>query len=208
MPPFRVKICGITCLEDGLAAAEAGADAIGLMFYRPSVRYIEPTLARSITEALPPLVHRVGVFVNPTAAEVRETLAACPLDALQFHGEESLDFCRQFGLRVIKAFRMRDASSLPELARFPVEAWLLDAYVEGQRGGAGRTFNWDLAVQAKTLGRPILLAGGLHPDNVAAAIAQVQPYGVDVSSGVENTPGRKDPVRLRAFMQAVRGARA
>lgn len=208
MPPVRVKICGITCLEDGLAAAEAGADAIGLMFYRPSARYIEPALAKPIADALPPFVHRVGVFVNPTAEEVRQTLATCPLDALQFHGEESLDFCRQFGVRVIKAFRMRDASSLEELARFPVEAWLLDAYVEGQRGGAGRTFNWELAVQAKSLGRPILLAGGLHPENVAAAIAQVQPYGVDVSSGVEVTRGRKDPGRLQAFMHAVRSSRA
>ena len=205
MSAVRIKICGITRVEDGLAAAEAGADAVGFMFYAGSPRCLTPSAAASISHALPPFVTRVGVFVNASPAEVTATLAACPLDALQFHGEEPPDFCQRFGRRVIRAFRIRDPQSLEQLPSYQVDAWLLDAFVEGQRGGTGQVFNWNLAVQAKALGRPIILAGGLNPQNVGEAVRAVRPYGVDVSSGVESSPGRKDSALIRALVRAVRG---
>lgn len=202
----RVKICGITNVADGQAAAEAGADLIGLMFYEPSPRYVSLAAAAAIARALPPEVQRVGVFVNPTTELVRRAIGECQLSLLQFHGDEPPDFCTQFGLMSLKAFRIRDAASLDALPNYATDAYLLDAYSPEARGGTGEKFNWDLAVEAQKFGKPIFLAGGLTPANVAAAVKQVQPFAVDVSSGVESAPGKKDPVKVRAFIQAARGA--
>ena len=203
---MRVKICGIMNREDALAAVQAGADALGFMFFTGSPRWVTCAQAAEIIHAIPPFIARVGVFVNPTEAEVRAAIGACGLDTLQFHGEEAPDFCRQFGLKVIKAFRVRDESSLAGLKQFPTEAWLLDSYVAGQRGGTGAAFNWDLAAQAVQRGGRVILAGGLTPENVAEAVRRVRPYALDVSSGVESAPGHKDAGKLRAFLAAARAA--
>ena len=202
----RVKICGITRWEDALAAAEAGADAVGFMFYQPSARYLSIEAAAAITRRLPPFVARVGVFVNAVEDLVRHAVEQCGLQALQFHGEEPPEFCARFSLPQIKAFRVRDERSLDECRRYPHTAWLLDSYVPGQPGGTGATFNWELAVQASQSNRCILLAGGLTPENVADAVRRVRPYGVDVSSGVESRLGQKDPERVRAFIEAAKQA--
>ena len=200
----KVKICGITDIADGLDAAEAGADLIGLMFYDRSPRAITLAQAAEISRALPPFVLRVGVFVNPDEALVHRAITECGLNLLQFHGEESSEFCTQFGLMCMKALRVRDAESLKPLAVFQTDAFLLDAYSKSGLGGTGEKFNWDLAVEARKFGKPIFLAGGLTPENVAAAVKKVKPFAVDVSSGVESAPGKKDAAKVRAFIQAVR----
>ena len=202
-----VKICGLTNEADALAAVAAGADAVGFMFYEASPRYVLPGRVREIVEVLPAGVAKVGVFVNAHPEAVRTAAALCGLDTLQFHGEESPEYCHQFApLHVWKAMPVKDTTSLFRLTSFETAAWLLDACVPGLRGGTGAKFNWDLALKAKELGRPIVLAGGLTPGNVAAAVRQVQPWGVDVSSGVESWPGRKDEAKVRAFIAAARGA--
>jgi phosphoribosylanthranilate isomerase len=201
----KVKICGLTRLPDALAAVEAGADALGFMFFEGSKRFLQPADAAKIIHALPPFVAKVGVFVNASADTVRATVAECGLDTLQFHGEETPEFCRQFApLKVIKAFRIQNAESLKPLPDYAVDAWLLDSHVPGQRGGTGEKFNWELAAQAKELGRPVILAGGLTPENVADAVQQVWPFGVDVSSGVETGPGQKDVKLVGRFVGIVR----
>jgi phosphoribosylanthranilate isomerase len=203
-----VKICGITSVEDGLAAAAAGADAIGLMLYDGSPRHITLETAVEISRALPPFVSRVGVFVNADSGIVAEAISVCGLNILQFHGDETPEYCRQFPVMTMKAFRMRDRESLKKLKEFTTDAWLLDAYVKDARGGTGASFNWDLAIEAKELGRPIFLAGGLTPDNIGEAVRKVRPYGVDVSSGVEASPGKKDHAKVRAFIKAAKEAAA
>jgi len=202
----KVKICGITTVADGLAAAEAGADLVGLMLYEKSPRYITVEAARDIARQLPPFVLKVGVFVNPSENQVLRSIGECGLNLLQFHGDEPPEFCVQFGVMSVKAFRVRDANSLEALPGYTTDAWLLDAYSPDQPGGTGVTFNWDLAIDAKRFGKPIFLAGGLTPENVGEGVRKVRPFGVDVSSGVEASPGRKDPVKVRAFVQAVRDA--
>ena len=205
---LKIKICGITNPADALAAAAAGADALGFMFYEPSPRWVPPETAARITRQLPPFIARVGVFVDASEDFIRRAIAECGLDALQFHGSEPPEFCRRFHRAAIKAIRVRDLDSLAVLPSYDTSAWLLDSYVPGQSGGTGRRFNWELAGEAKKLGCPILLAGGLAPENIAEAVRAVRPYGVDVSSGVESAPGRKDPAKLRAFIQAARSAAA
>jgi phosphoribosylanthranilate isomerase len=200
----KVKICGITSVADGLAAAEAGADLIGLNFYDQSPRYITLATAAEIARSLPPFVQRVGVFVNPAEDLVMRAIAGCGLNLLQFHGDETSDFCTQFGLMSLKAIRVRDAESLKALADFETDAFLLDAHSKSGLGGTGEKFNWDLAVEAQKLGKPIFLAGGLTPENVAEAVRRVRPFAVDVSSGVESAPGKKNAAKVRAFIQAVR----
>jgi phosphoribosylanthranilate isomerase len=200
----RIKICGITNLADAFLAAGLGADMLGFIFYANSPRGIGREKAAAICRALPISVERVGVFVNTTAAEIEQTLQECGLTALQFHGDEPPAFCRQFAARAIKALRVRDADSLRAAAEYDVDALLLDTYTDSQRGGTGRTFDWSLAVRAKSLGRPIILSGGLTPENVQDAIRAAQPDAVDVASGVESAPGRKDLEKLRRFIQAVR----
>jgi len=200
----RVKICGITNLADAQVAVEAGADALGFIFYEPSPRFIPVKNAAEISRALPPYTLRVGVFVNPAEDLVRRTIDECGLNLLQFHGDEPPEFCTQFGLMSMKAFRIRDAGSLTELPKYPTDAWLLDAYASDTLGGTGEKFNWDLAVEAQKPGKPVFLAGGLTPGNVAEAIRQVRPFGVDVSSGVESSPGKKDHAKMRAFINAAK----
>jgi phosphoribosylanthranilate isomerase len=204
--PTAVKICGITRIEDGLAAARGGAHAIGLVFYRPSPRYVAPALARDIIGALPPFVTPVALFVDASAAEVREVIAIAPVALLQFHGVESPQFCRQFGLPYVKAVRVRRGADLLQYARdyHDAKALLLDAFVEGTHGGTGQSFDWSLI--PRTLPLPVVLSGGLDPQNVAGAIQQVRPWAVDVSSGVESAPGIKDAAKIAAFMSGVRNA--
>ncbi len=204
----KVKICGITSRSDALQAAEAGADALGFMFYDRSPRHVTVEDAVSITRHLPPFVLRVGVFVDPNEELVFRAIGECGLNLLQFHGNESPEFCTQFGLMSMKAFRIRDAESLGMLKNYPTDAWLLDAYSDKGLGGTGEKFNWDLAVEAKKSGKLIFLAGGLNPSNVAEAVAKVQPFGVDVSSGVESAPGKKDPVKVKEFIAAAKSASA
>ena len=201
-----VKICGITSVADGLAAAEAGADAIGLMFYEKSPRHISPHLAAEIARSLPPYIIKVGVFVNASETAVMRAINECGLNIVQFHGDESPAYCAQFPIMTIKAFRIRDESSLKPLADYRTDAFLLDAHSPDALGGTGEKFNWDLAVKAQALGRPIFLAGGLTPENVAEAVHRVHPYAVDVSSGVESAPGKKDLQKVRAFVQAAKDA--
>jgi phosphoribosylanthranilate isomerase len=202
---MRVKICGITNLEDALLAARLGAAALGFIFYPKSPRWIEPEAARAIVAQLPPFVLTVGVFVDEPAVLVKETAAQVGLDWVQLHGRENPDYCHSLGRRVIKGFRIQDEGSLAGLAAYQgvVQALLLDTYKLGTPGGTGETFDWELARQAGRYG-PIILAGGLTPANVARAIAIAQPQAVDVASGVEASPGRKDPTKLRAFFAALR----
>ena len=199
----RVKICGLTREADVLAAAELGADAIGLVFYDPSPRAVGIEQARRLCAALPPFVTSVGLFVDAAPDQIRSTLARVPLDLLQFHGEESPEYCAAFGRPWIKAVRMRpgiDPQSLPEL--YPGAAGLLlDAYDPARAGGTGQCFDWDLV--PPDLAPHIVLAGGLDPDNVAVAIRRVRPYGVDVSGGVEAAKGLKDRQKMAAFMKGV-----
>ena len=200
----QVKICGVTNVADALAAAEAGADMIGLMFYEGSPRHVTLATATEISRALPPFVLKVGVFVNPDEAQVMEAITACGLNLLQFHGDEETAFCTQFGVMSVKAIRVRDAESLQTLTNFHTDAFLLDAHSKAGLGGTGEKFNWELAIAAQKFGKPIFLAGGLTPENVADAVKQVSPFAVDVSSGVESAPGKKDAAKVRAFIQAVR----
>ena len=201
----RVKICGITSAEDARAAIGAGADALGFMFYEQSPRCITPVRAAAIIGELPTHVAKVGVFVDADEATVRATADAAGLDTLQFHGNESPGYCARFELRTIKAFRVKDSESLGQLPDYETDAWLLDSHVKGVPGGTGARFNWDLAVEAKRLGRPILLAGGLTPENAADAVGQVAPFGLDVSSGVEASPGRKDAAKVAALIANAKG---
>src|SRR5262245_36137694 len=200
----KVKICGITSAEDALAAAEAGADALGFMFCAVSPRCLTFERAAKIIRELPPFVARVGVFVNPTEEEVRRAIAESGIDTLQFHGEESPEFCRRFGLKTIKAFRIRDRESLTAAGAYPDQAWLLDSFVAGKPGGTGERFNWEIAKEATRRSRRVILAGGLTPENAAEAARQVGPYALDVSSGVESAPGRKDVAKVRAFIAAAK----
>jgi len=200
----RIKICGITCVADGVAADEAGADMIGLMFYERSPRNISIAAAAEISRTLSPFILKVGVFVNPDEDAVMRAIGECGLTLLQFHGEETPEFCTQFGVMSMKALRVRDAASLDALPNYATDAYLLDAYSPHAHGGTGAKFNWDLAIEAKKHGKPIFLAGGLTANNIAEAVHKVQPFGVDVSSGVESSPGKKDDAKVRAFIQAVR----
>jgi phosphoribosylanthranilate isomerase len=200
----QVKICGVTTVADALTAAGAGADMIGLNFYEHSPRHLTLAAAVEISRALPPFVQRVGVFVNPAEDLVLRAIRECSLNLLQFHGDEPSDFCTQFGLMSLKAIRVQNAESLKTLANFHTDAFLLDAHSKAGLGGTGEKFNWDLAVEAQKFGKPIFLAGGLTPENVADAVRQVRPFAVDVSSGVESAPGKKDAAKVRAFIQAVR----
>jgi phosphoribosylanthranilate isomerase len=202
---IKIKICGITNLDDAMAAAEYGADALGFNFYKKSPRYIEPEKAAEIIYQLPPLVLPVGVFVNEHEKRVREIQSLTGIQVLQFHGDESPEFCERFESRVIKAFQVKDKESFHSLAHYKVGAFLLDSYKDGLKGGTGVTFNWHLAVVAKSFGR-IILAGGLNPDNVVEAAKLVQPYAVDVAGGVEKEKGIKDHTKLKKFIVEVRRA--
>ena len=200
---IKIKICGITNLDDALFAAECGADALGFNFYKKSPRYIEPQKAAEIIAQLPPFVMPVGVFVNEREDRIREIRHLTCIQSVQLHGDESPEFCQRFEGRVIKAFQVKDKESLKVMAHYRVGAFLLDSYREGMRGGTGVTFDWHLAVVAKTFGK-IILAGGLTPENVTEAVKLVQPYGVDVAGGVEKEKGIKDPGMVKKFITEVR----
>ena len=205
MTAVRVKLCGITRVEDALAAAAAGADAIGLVFYAGSPRAVGVEQARAIIAALPPFVTTVGLFVDAGRDELAHILASVPLDLLQFHGDESAEQCEGFGRPYIKALRVRAGDDIvARVADYPgAQGILLDTYVEGVPGGTGEAFDWSLIPQG--LSKPLILAGGLRPGNVAAAVAQVRPYAVDVSGGVEASKGIKDAQKVGAFIRAARG---
>ncbi|MDP1537442.1 MAG: phosphoribosylanthranilate isomerase [Burkholderiales bacterium] len=202
----RVKICGITRVEDALAAARLGAHALGLVFYAGSPRAVTPEQARVIIDALPPFVVPVGLFVNADARVVRETLAVAPVQLLQFHGDETPEFCAGFGLPYLRAVRVRAGSDLLQYAHEfrAARGLLLDAWVDGVRGGTGATFDWSLI--PGDLPMPVVLSGGLDPDNVEQAVRRVRPWAVDVSSGVEAAKGIKDVRKMEAFMTGVRNA--
>ena len=204
MSPVRVKVCGITRVEDALSAIRLGANAIGFVFWSKSSRYITLDSVREIVLALPPFVTTVGVYVNPTQEWVEETAEAGGLSLLQFHGDESPEFCGQFSLPYIKAIRVREGVDLLQYtARYRhAKGLLLDTYTAGMPGGTGHVFDWKLIPQDLSL--PLILSGGLNPGNVLQAIKQTRPWAVDVSSGVEAAKGIKDEKKISAFMQGVR----
>ena len=197
---IKVKICGMTQLKDALFAVEQGVDAVGFIFYKKSPRAVTMKTVREIITKLPPLVDTVGVFVNESAERVNKIADYCGLDLVQLHGEESPAFCRKIHRRVIKAFRVKDLQSIKQLEKFPVSGFLLDTFSDDLHGGTGKTFDWNLALPAKKMG-PVILAGGLTPRNILQAVRQVRPYGVDVCSGVEKSPGIKDLEKVRAVFE-------
>jgi len=200
----RIKICGMTQVQDIRFAASRGADALGLVFYKKSPRNVTLQKAMELIKGISPFVTVVGLFVNPTENEVRSVLQCVPLDVLQFHGEEPAKFCASFGRPYLKAIRVRKGVNLVQYAAdyAGAQGLLLDAYVEGTHGGTGESFDWALIPHDLPL--PVILSGGLHADNVAEAIMQVRPYAVDVSSGVEAAKGIKDLTRISAFINEVK----
>ena len=208
----RVKICGLTNAADALMAVDAGADALGFVFVPGTPRFVEAASA-SVSgwiRRLPPLVVRVGLFVDAAPETVRETLRQTGIETVQFHGDETPDYCRSFrdAARVIKAFRVRGPESLDLLPHYAdaVDGYLLDAWVPGAHGGTGARFDWELAAAARGRVAPLILAGGLDPGNVAEAVRRVRPFAVDVSSGVERSPGLKDPAKVRELIRAAKSA--
>lgn len=204
MSAVRIKICGITRIEDALAAVAAGADAIGLVFYAKSPRAVTPAQAKAIVAALPPFVTSVGLFVDMPRAELKQLLAEVPLDLLQFHGDESPEDCAGHGRPFIKALRVKPGDDVAAaIARYPDAAGiLLDTYVPGTPGGTGEAFDWSLV--PRDAAKPVVLAGGLTPENVGDAVRQVRPYAVDVSGGVEASKGIKDAAKIKAFIHRAR----
>ncbi|MGD1076590.1 MAG: phosphoribosylanthranilate isomerase [Thermodesulfovibrionales bacterium] len=200
----KVKICGITNIDDALAAVEFGADALGFVFYEGSPRHVSPEEAKNIIRKLPPFVISVGVFVDESRNVLEKTVREVPLNVVQLHGNEPPQACTMTE-RVIKAIRVKELSDLEPLKRYQVSAFLLDTYAPESLGGTGQIFNWDIAVEAKRCGT-IILAGGLHPDNVAKAVQRVRPYAVDVSSGIEQKKGKKDHTKMKLFIERAKGA--
>jgi phosphoribosylanthranilate isomerase len=201
----RIKICGITNLEDAHLATQLGADALGFVF-SPSPRHISPEKAHDIISQLPPFIHTVGVFANEPLRKIVETLDSCAIDVVQLHGDESQKYCqelKEFNKKIIKAIRVRDELSLLELLSFDVDAYLFDSYSKEAYGGTGKTFDWGL-LKGKKFAKPVILSGGLEAGNVREAIQAFQPYAVDASSRLEKEPGFKDPNKVKAFIKAVR----
>lgn len=198
----KVKICGITNIDDALAAVEFGADALGFVFFKGSPRFVSPRDAGRIIAELPPFVTKMGVFVDEKPDTIRGIVAESGLDIVQFHGNEPPEDC-DVEFRSVKAIRVKELSDLKPLRRYRVSAFVLDTYAPQSLGGTGQIFNWDIAVEAKRYGR-IILAGGLTPENVARAVVYVRPYAVDVSSGVEAEKGRKDHDKVKLFIHRVR----
>ena len=202
----RVKICGITRVEDALIAVAQGADAIGLVFYPPSPRYVTPAQAAEIVNALPAFITVVALFVDASRADVEAVLSQVNIDLIQFHGQETADECRQYGKSYMKAIRVKSDTNLVQYTTkySDAKALLLDTYAEGVPGGTGQVFDWTII--PKNLSKPIVLAGGLDAENVEQAIRQVKPYAVDVSGGVEFKKGIKDAAKIAAFMRGVSNA--
>ena len=204
MPRPRIKICGITNKDDALLAAQLGASALGFIFYKKSPRYVSPFKVGKMIEELPPFVVPVGVFVNQNEGAVKDIVNFCGISTIQFHGDETPQYCRRFSkYKVIKAFRLKEDFDWKILTEYKtVSAYLFDTYQEADYGGTGRTFNWDF-LKGKTWDKPFILAGGLNPENVSTAIPTVNPYAIDVSSGVEKSPGQKDPRLLKNFFEKI-----
>lgn len=203
----RVKICGVRTYEEAMAALDYGTDALGFNFWAKSPRYIEPENAREIIRRLPPFSTCVGVFVNEEAGRINDIIALTGINAVQLHGDERASIVDHLdNVKIIKAFRVGEDFDVSLLESFPASAFLLDAKVKGEYGGTGQRFDWRIAIEAKRLA-PVILAGGLNIENVAEAIQSVRPYAIDVCSGVEAEPGRKDLRKLREFMMAVNGIR-
>jgi phosphoribosylanthranilate isomerase len=203
----RVKVCGITRYQDAAMAVQLGVDALGFIF-APSPRRIRPEKAREIIGVIPPFVKTVGVFVDERPDVVRQIIRICGLDLVQFHGDESPDVCGNFMPRAIKTFRVRDRSVLQSIRPYQgkIRAILFDTYLEERQGGTGKTFDWDIAVTGRTLGIPVILSGGLTPSNIGSAISLVKPFAVDVNSGIEERPGKKDALLMKALMEKIRHA--
>lgn len=195
----RIKICGITNLKDAMDAAGLGADALGFIF-APSPRQIEPARAKEIISKLPPWISTVGVFVNEKPERIMRIAGFAGLDMVQLHGEESPEYCAELGLKIIKAVKVKDKNNLKKIDDYNVSGIILDTYDPKLMGGTGKSFNWNLAVSAKKFGKPVILSGGLTPDNVSDAIKKVKPYGVDVSTGIEFSPGKKDFKKMKKFI--------
>jgi phosphoribosylanthranilate isomerase len=204
---IRLKICGLIRSEDACISAEAGADAIGMIFYEGSPRAVTTEQARSIVHDLPPYVARVGVFVNEDQDAVRRIADDVQLDVLQFHGDESPEYCAAFDRRTVKVFRVKDALPFDEMRRYTVDAWQLDTKADSVYGGTGETFDWSIVQQAKTLG-PVVLSGGVTEENMREALLTVQPYAVDLSSGVESAPGIKDRQKILAVSRIIQTCNA
>jgi phosphoribosylanthranilate isomerase len=205
---LKVKICGITNYDDAAMAAGLGANALGFIFASVSPRNIEPTTAVEIIKKLPPFIKTVGVFVNEDIDKIRNIAAYCGLDAIQLHGDETPEICETFMPRTIKAIRVKDDFDSSGLLSYreKVRAFLLDTYSEKAVGGTGKTFNWDRAVEINSIGIPIILAGGLTPSNIEEAIKKVRPYGIDVNSGIEKSPGIKDHELMKVLFEKIKGA--
>tara|TARA_Y100001960_G_C14746723_1_gene866048 strand:+ start:1462 stop:2100 length:639 start_codon:yes stop_codon:yes gene_type:complete len=202
----KVKICGMTNLNDALYAVDKGVDALGFIFYKKSPRSVNMKIVREIISKLPPFVDAVGVFVNETPEKINKIADSCNLDKIQLHGDESPAFCKKIRRRVIKAFRIKDFESVKQISDYSVSSFLLDTFSENNYGGSGKIFDWNLANPAKKFG-PIILAGGLTPNNVKRAIQIVKPYGVDVCSGLEKYPGIKDHKKIRTFLTNAKAGR-
>ena len=202
----KVKVCGMTSLKDALNAVEGGADAVGFIFYKKSPRSVTMKTVREIVLELPPFVDTVGVFVDETAEQINKIADYCNLDIIQLHGNESPTFCKKIRRKVIKAFRIKDMQSVKKISNFQVSGFLLDTFSENLHGGTGKVFDWNLALPAKKFG-PVIMAGGLTPNNVQQAVRQIRPYGVDVCSGVESEPGIKDHKKVRAFLNNAKAGR-
>ena len=217
-----IKICGITNLEDAKEAVKLGADALGFVFYEKSPRCITKETAREIITSIPASpaggqhpassiqdpesrIQPVGLFVDELEERINEITTYCNFNILQFHGDETPDYCKKFPQKIIKAFKIKDKESLVNIPKYEVDYYLLDTYSEVVPGGTGRTFNWNLAIKAKEIGKPIILSGGLSPENIVEALEKVSPFGVDVSSGVELFPGKKDHKKLEEFITKVKG---
>ena len=201
----RVKICGITNLEDAIAAVIAGCDALGFVFYKKSPRYITPEKAKKIILLIPEDIRKVGVFVQAPEKNIKEISRKCKLDLLQFHGDESPEFCSKFkGYKIIKAFRVKDKLELEMVSGYKTSAYLFDAFTKKKFGGTGKAFDWRLLIETKKLKRPVFLSGGLNTQNVKEAIKIVRPQWVDVSSSVEIRPGKKDYKKVKEFIEIVK----
>ena len=201
----KVKICGITNLKDAEAAVKAGCDALGFVFYKKSRRYVRPEKVKEITKKLPKRIAKAGVFVNAREKEILRIAKLCKLDILQFHGNESPEFCRKFkGYKIIKAFRIKDELDLKQVLRYKTFAYLFDTFVKSKIGGTGKKFDWKLIRHIDNIKRPVFLSGGLTAENVKQAINAVRPHWVDVSSSVEEKPGKKDHKKLTRFIRAAK----
>lgn len=199
----RVKVCGITNVTDALKAVYYGAWAVGFIFTKKSPRYVSPSRARKIIEALPPFVTPVGVFVDQSERAVRDICRFSRLQTVQFHGDETAVYCKRFGdFKVIKAFRIGEYFSVDQIKKYKVDAWLFDAYAQGVSGGTGKVFNWSI-LKGQRFEKPVILSGGLNAQNIREALSAVQPFAVDVSSGVEKSPGIKDSRLIREFFEKI-----